>query len=118
MELKEKLARWAGFTFLPYEYYPNLGKLNDSCWLEPSHTRQVGSHWSFSAPNFPESLDLCFEWLVPKIDMLWNIEFQLLDKGYVAVLEYGSDREIVSKAETPSLALCKAIEQYIDQKEL
>jgi len=91
MELNEKLARWAGIKTI--------------------------EALRLSGIFFPDSLDLCFQWLVPKIDMLWNIEFQLLDKGYVAVLEYGSDREIVGKAETPALALCKAIEQYIEEVE-
>jgi len=130
MELNEKLARWAGFTFLPYKFYPNLGKLNDSCWLEPSYTQQSQGHWSFSAPNFTGSLDLCFQWLVPKLR-----DFGLLEISFHYSFSTADDDELVlgfacrlhvekylltlfcAYENTPSLALCKAIEQLMDKQE-
>jgi hypothetical protein len=72
-------------------------------------------------PNFPESLDACFKWLVPKL---------YRDNYYYDLLQWdnGRHKAIISKAtvewavtasdtiaETPALALCRAIEKLIDE---
>jgi len=65
-ELNERLAEWSGFTHLPY-LAPDGVKYQDACFVEPGYTSQVSGHWSFSPPNFTESLDACFRWLRPAV---------------------------------------------------
>jgi len=66
-KLNEKLAKWAGFTHVPYQKDDYGRKLNDDCWLQPNEIMQCGNNWSFKPPNFTDSLDACFRWLVPKL---------------------------------------------------
>lgn len=105
-KLNEKLLKFAGFEYR--ECNPNHPQLKDSPygmgWFHPSSTTSF-----HTAPNFPESLDLCFKWLVPKLD------------GWIAFTGEGGVHFIASKnglnyeivAETPALALCLAIEKLI-----
>ena len=100
-ELNKKLAKWAGFTFF-------FGG-----WKYPDGTKGI-------SVNFPESLDACFEWLVPE---LYKQDY------YYELLQWnsGQHKAIINKktaewavtvsdaiAETPALALCLAIEKLID----
>lgn len=94
-KLNKKLAEWAGFVLYgDYTY-------------------------------FTSSLDACFRWLVPKLEYYFSFKFwqtlykgearrwvcQAHNKGWVA--DFG---KVETYAETPALALCKAIEQLIDKE--
>lgn len=105
--LNEKLARWAG-----------------NC--------PIGG----STPNFTDSLDDCFKWIVSKLkDLGWMARVQyspLRDNdtgkllsdwtGYASVfyVEVGNSFRVThwATSETPALALCLAIEKLIDSKEI
>lgn len=96
-EKNKKLAEWAGFVGIID--YPNKASIG-----HPSTKSGL-----FIKLDFTQSLDACFKWLVPKLSdyfigssvdghtaTVWNISYS-----------YGA------KAETPALALCKAIERLI-----
>jgi len=101
-ELNKKLAEWAGFT--------------------PMCDREEGTKyivtWEFpnskifgDCPNFTESLDACFKWLVPKLE-----HYSLWKQGTEHVAEIWSSSKFGRKKNTYStaLALCLAIEELID----
>ena len=99
-QLCEKLAKWAGFEK--------------------------------AIPVFTDSLDACFQWLVPRLRvrgrhrMLDEIHLYPDGSGWLCELdmvltkddEYEADKCKVShnRAETPALALCRAIEKLIDKE--
>ena len=74
----EKLARWAGFCERGRSY------AGISLWVSPDEIehfdrvakKQEGQEYArmperdthYKLPNFPESLDLCDKWLMPKVD--------------------------------------------------
>lgn len=117
-ELNKKLAEWAGFYCLE-----GLWTIRDEDVLE------------VRLPDFTQSLDACFKWLVPKVHtvgrgMLLELKAEPY-KGYNAQVKDGkvqwaayiSERGYVSgewsawtgrHAESPALALCLAIEALID----
>lgn len=123
MELNEKLARFAGFTAL--------------CDREDGHAYIVmwecpdGDFYRDELPDFTSSLDACFKWLVPKLEE-WCVathddwvdstdeeKAMNLDQHFEAnVGTFINTKWIVgdAHAETPALALCKAIEQLIDKE--
>ena len=99
-ELKRKLAKWAGFEFRAES---GFGK----CWIDPIEHR----HWKL--PDFTESLDACFKWLVPKLlGAGMDVDLANTSKGWAFII-IGSEGEIGREAETPALALCLAIEKLI-----
>ena len=63
-------------------------------------------------PDFPHSLDACFEHLVPKLTTIL-IQSEYLEEEYWAVVGDGA-KEYDAGEETPALALCKAIGKLID----
>ena len=106
--LNKKLAEWAGFK----------RGIADSWHLtEP--------HYSLSSepPDFTQSLNACFKWLVPKLG-LYEIIFSAKASvnGYVCQLIWhskdpnrvGMHDHITECGETYALALCRAIERLID----
>ncbi len=101
-ELNSKLAEWAGFKHKVgalYEY-PNEDYLGER-----------------PLPNFPQSLDACFEWLVPNIPNLESISFVRRRGDWIGQFYYLSKEKPqvkVAIAETPALAFCLAIEKLID----
>ena len=124
MELNEKLLKFAGFT--------NSKALDSDrmpLWWYPAKGATVREN---RLPNFLISLDACFKWLVPKLReviKLEGIEFCSENDGEDLVCitfwpetgnkiadNYMDMRQ--GMAETPTLALCKAIEQLIDREEL
>lgn len=95
MEINEELARWAGIK--PFPIYPT----------------------GYDYPDFTSSLDACFEWLVPKLDNyeINNWSMKIKGKGWhraYAGIKSGNFK--VADAETPALALCRAIEQLIKEE--
>ena len=110
-ELNKKLAEWAGFKRLPMGnkgfHFERAEKVMN--WMPPG-----GDSWWDSMPflpNFADSLNACFEWLVPKAieQIKTKSNFVLSDfSAYVLLfgrwLDEGFD----------ALALCKAIEKLID----
>lgn len=105
--MNKKLAEWAGFKkcrITKYEFqdtdgweYPDLLQIPD-------------------LPNFAQSLDACFKWLVPKIDFGQMSFFLMEDGSWMCALDYvgKDDDEFEGHGETPALAICKAIEKLID----
>jgi len=136
-ELNRKLAEWAGFTSeevkaraadftgiyiggdgLPKKPPETYMK---TLWHYPEESGETEKGVEITAskfarvPDFTSSLDACFKWLVPKM-----FYYQLSGDGkkhHCEILHkviqgyYGGD------AETPSLALCLAIEKLIDAEE-
>lgn len=106
-KLNEKLLKFAGFEYR--ECNPNHPQLKDSPygmgWFHPSSTTSF-----HTAPNFPESLDLCFKWLVPKLAK-WEIGMLPNGKIYATVL---ANTMFEGYNDKPALALCLAIEKVID----
>ena len=100
-ELNRKLLEFAGFDWLD----------NWGVWHYPDETHR--DNLSAKAPNFtdPEfGIAYCFKWLVPKTP-LQEIYIQPVDEGWQVDIERG---EYWATAETPALALCRAIEKLID----
>ena len=116
VDLNHKLAEWAGFRYLPVVGYEG------SVWVHPDWKYGNGK-WDRELPDFTQFLDACFKWLVPKLDKL-NITCGLIaycdkdeegKKPYYAWLLYPY-HDLVAHAETPALALCRAIGKLIEVK--
>jgi len=107
--INKKLAEWAGFR------YDEDGEFVNGMWANLSGWSRPGEKVRFpEVPEFTDSLDLCFQYLVPKLDQL-TIEWDtaLVSTAYV----YGDAADRVfswADATSPALALCKAIEQLIE----
>jgi len=97
LELNKKLAKWAGFKWQPIT----------ETWLYPSEGLRL------ELPDFSQSLDACFKWLVPKLTGEWTIAIANgHDFPYVATVKnLGSSTKV---GNTPALALCRAIEKLIE----
>lgn len=127
-ELSKKLAEWAGFTeshHISDDGYPRFRwQRGDAFWRRPDRkTTQV------HCPNFTQSLDACFKWLVPKLNgMGWYVNLmQVSLNAYwkcqlwspfdgtapTITLETLQARPVVQDND-PALALCLAIEKLID----
>ena len=110
VELNEKLARWAGFK---------RDGAAISGWVNPS-----GDSAQYGLPDFPNSLDACFKWLVPKLVADSPLDVVLLTSGYGGATTYTAmlcptgvtDSKAVEKASTPALALCRAIAKIVDSE--
>ena len=104
-ELNKKLAEWIGFKLVEKAHHADI-------WESPNGTRYEG------LPHFTFSLDACFKWLVPK---LGKIIIQLDNTAKLwycsLVMEDMQSRMFTVRAETPALALCKAIEKLIAEGE-
>jgi len=108
-ELKKRLGVWAGFKWDPSTgrcMYPN-GNLYDS-------------------PNFLESLDSCFLWLLPHLK-LTRIDFVgsgISPNGDITVWQVGIIscakprlNQVYGFGETPSEALCRAIDNLLSDRD-
>ena len=115
--LNKKLAAWVGFKWRKSQ---SSGVSGDVwCWLHPGWKYGNGK-WSFDVPNFTQSLDACFKWLVPK---LWICEMEMLEGIFfvweVAHPKMNGGNWVKGRAEeSAALALCSAIEKLIDQESL
>ena len=85
-ELNKKLAEWAG--------------------LHPRERSDGHTIERIDQPNFTQSLDACFKWLVPEAhNKLGDIKFYNLMAHWIRDTIYGKE---------PALILCLAIEKLID----
>ncbi len=75
----------------------------------------VFGHKQHLSCKFPNSLDACFEWLVPKVRVTRHIHFHSFDgkTDWRVVLSNANDT-IYGRHNEPALALCLAIEKLID----
>jgi len=106
-ELNKKLAEWAGFRGEQIRVQGLLDVLVHA----PEGTEYVGD-----LPNFTQSLDACFKWLVPKIEGLQQIILQ--PDGDVWYLGMTVDDGLYENiGYDAALALCLAIEKLIDDEE-
>ena len=119
-ELNKKLAEWLEEDKDVFLFWRN------------ESTLEVHPHLR---PNFPESLDACFKWLVPKV-----VNFKSLGHPFTVKIvsgwgeihgEYGAEitnptcwkeghhtpRYALEFNKNPALALCLAIEKLIDKEE-
>ena len=130
-KLNEKLARWAGFTFEKQGSGKKISELYGWDVIDEStfvHYPDGGSGLLEDMPSFTDSLDACFKWLVPKLgttligvdfippyrkqgEWLCNVEFEKVYMGRFIIESYRA------KGETSALALCRAIEKLIDNKD-
>lgn len=106
-ELKEKLAKWAGWHEEKYEitrgaFAPILLAPNEG--LDEGHVGYIPEH----TPDFPVSLDTCLEWLSVDGWILFTGE-----KGIHAIVSKGG-MNYEAIANEPALAYCLAIEKLID----
>ena len=116
-ELNKKLAEWAGFEKREgvKTFRKEGGTLYTEVnvwWLTPKIGRYRGE-WE-CLPDFTQSLDACFRWLVPKLE---NYTLQLADNGHLAYAFAKTHRQF-GIGKIPALALCLAIEELIDKEKL
>jgi hypothetical protein len=75
----------------------------------------VFGHKQHLSCKFPNSLDACFEWLVPKVRATHHIHFHSYDgKVDWRVVLSNANETIYGRDNNPALALCLAIEKLID----
>ena len=106
-ELNQKLAEWAGF-----QRYKGEGELR---FLTPKILPDL---FRPDELDFTKSLDLCFKWLVPALPNGIRLRMlgQMRDKrGFFCSIGGKFLSHCYSEAETPALALCRAIEKLIQQ---
>jgi len=107
-ELNNKLAEWAGFKLRWFNDYSWI-------WTDPSgndlEPREL-------LPNFLQSLDACFKWLVPKVRQDAEDARGLPVDGEQTIrdLLYNWSLDVAIRKVTPALALCLAIEKLVDSE--
>ena len=105
-ELNRKLAEWAGIKWQPIS----------KTWLYPGKGLSLEPY-----PNFTESLDACFKWLVPKLGhySLWHgavrAKMQPPMGEHNAEVWVGHYYGYGHSKESSALAICLAIEKLIDK---
>ena len=106
--LNKKLAEWAGFTYQEENGYHYRG------WAYTDNDRQTKRY--ISELDFPNDLNACFKWLVPKAIEVLNRDFNWDEKGCLNRIFKDWQRIYWNGKGTLSyaLALCKAIEKLID----
>ena len=102
-ELKKKLAEWADWEELTDTPFGTIG-------FDPLE-KQGAVLYKRSIPDFPESLDACFKWLVPK---LYTLQITTLENRGTTAEAQLNNKWGVGGNEAPALALCLAIEKLID----
>ena len=120
-ELNKKIAEWVGFT------HYQVGEFAGG-WIEPKHYLElIPDEGTFEIkgdpPNFIESLDACFKYIVPKlrdikpVTFAWVIQFgNTISDGWYCDLRRVGDSKNVAFAKTPALAFCKAVEKLIGKE--
>ena len=110
--MNEKIARWAGFTLIDTQFYNHsFGNSEVDIWLDPSGLTCQGG-----CPNFTESLDAYFKWVVPKLDT-YTLHYDNTRRQHLAFAELNGKASGSSFDENPALALCLAVERLIDSEE-
>jgi len=107
-EVRRNLAEWVGFKW----------NASTNSWTDPS-----GNHGS---PDFIESLDACFHWLMPHIKLIridcigsgiWpNGEITEWQVGIVSHTKPKLN-QVYGFAKSPSEALCRAINNLISDQD-
>jgi len=125
-ELNEKMIRFAGFRHIKAVYCVHCKRWEQEYWLVEGIGKRI---YKPDLPIFPLSLDACFKWLVPKLrrDFSWSVDIGFSDSTvfnldrtvdrveWAVTLYLMKSKEYCGEAETPTLALCKAIEQLKEQ---
>ena len=117
MERNEKLAKWAGFVYFdhPPVFGPNLNNIKTG-WYYP------GEEPCYHLPDFKNSVDLCFKWLVPELNKrgYYYELFQWNNNEHKAVIikptKYWADIIASEITDTPASALAEAIGKVIDNE--
>ncbi|HUW46153.1 MAG TPA: hypothetical protein VMW50_10220 [Dehalococcoidia bacterium] len=105
--VNKKLAEWAGFVDT-HRKFSSQSSYRGDAWLHPDGNEKP-------LPNFTESLDACFKWLVPNIR--YSLAKRIDNRHESWVNELGHDiLTYYAVADTPALALCLAIEKLIDKE--
>lgn len=127
--MKEKLAK-AELETLAYKlaewHWPSASKISVS-WDYGCNARIMSIYLqeeTITVSLFPISLDAIFEWLVPKLHekLKVNVVIGITASGkwYTHVFGQPPNKGVWvnqnTEAETPALALCKAIEALIDKE--
>jgi len=101
-EDNKELAEWAGLKFTDASV--------------PTIVKHPDGYYSV-CPNFTESLDACFKWLVPKIIKDGNYSIIITQDiagctAYVRPLQSGRQYDATDNR-SPALALCRAVLKVI-----
>ena len=126
-KLNEKLARWAGFTFVKRGSGKVIIKLYGWDVVDEQtfiHYPDGGSGLYEDMTPFTDSLDACFKWLVPKViskgHWLGMITTQMSSGTQyifaIYVEKYKDKAEHEASNKDPALALCLASEKLIDNE--
>ena len=113
-ELNKKLAEWAGFYTITEHYDCGYGDTIATSWVHKD------CYDSNKPPDFINSLDACFKWLVPKLAGDYQLTFEWALGGIECSWTIEECCESIKRncyhcnAETPALALCLAIAKLID----
>jgi len=114
-ELNEKLAYWAGWELISPQRIDQFDE-DPAIIYSAEYKIEYGDGTSLTTsalPNFTQSLDACFKWLVPK---LWICNMTM-EEGFtwsVSHPEYGNNTGPAN--EESALALCLAISKLIGQE--
>lgn len=128
-ELREKLAERAGFIWIPDSKDEQWGIWQSPDGREITHDGLRIYHRDKYRylPDFPNDLNACFKWLVPAGNIV-GVTFHYFPGGteceitvskmagftnYRAWVDANSEKEAIEKSAT---ALCKAVEQLIDNE--
>ena len=111
-ELNEKLAKWAGFEPHDHEDTTSCPPYRWRVWHWPDGGKDI------DVPDFCNDLNAWFKWLSPKCGE-WRLEKYGEDKfgsKFCANVYLGWDywEHGFERAESPAVALCKAIEKVLE----
>ncbi len=117
-ELNRKIAEWCGLKWF-WNHNPECkcGAKDDDDSARSWQVKKDGE-WKLATRfwnediSFTTSLDSCFEYIVPKLHA-WELH-NINDTIYATVCREDQTFPDVGKAETPALALCRAVEKLID----
>ncbi len=121
--LNKKLAEWAGFRLDATGVNKEI-----PVWVEPdgkipfTPAEYYLDGINYHLPDFSNSLDACFKWLVPKLPdyyITFTIYPDNIVEAYIMYYPNGKDNaleEAYGQGETSALALCLAIEKLIDKE--
>lgn len=128
-ELNKKLAEWVGFHNADFGWFKKLGEPAPITLIQKVYRGTLTG-----ALNFTDSLGACFKWLVPKskMDTLWiinNLDSPVPKIEYCFGFTRGKDNDVICWdkglpveeclspiCKTPALAICLAVEKFIDAR--
>ena len=111
-ELNEKLAVWAGFKWVADRNHTRRSDHVDGYWLVPGTEEHTHPVWNL--PDFPNDLNACFKWLVPRFEQVYLKYYTPIGHTAVVFMENWTNRGEGTDKDSMALALCRAIEQVID----